>query len=90
MCQRIIPGYLEITIEENLEKFVALYGAASVLPKIHFLIHVPRLLERYVKDINTFKTLIFNYCLTFKYAHACNCCCLGKFQGIKNYTVKPV
>ena len=39
------PGYLEATIEE---KFVALYGAASVLPKMYFLIHVPRLSERYV------------------------------------------
>ena len=42
------PGYLEVTVEENLEMFVTLYGVASVLPKMHYLIHVPRLLERYV------------------------------------------
>lgn len=40
------PGYLEVTIEENLETFVTLYGDASIIPKMHFLIHVPCLLER--------------------------------------------
>ena len=39
-----MPGYLE----ENLEMFVTLYGGASIIPKMHFLIHVPRLLERQV------------------------------------------
>ena len=43
-----MPGYLEVTIEENLEMFVTLYGGASIIPKMHFLIHVPRLLERQV------------------------------------------
>ena len=42
------PGYLEVTIEENLEMFATLYGKDRILPKMHFLIHVPRLLERYV------------------------------------------
>jgi len=40
------PGYLEVAIEENLEMFVILYEEARILPKMHFLIHVPRLLER--------------------------------------------
>ena len=43
-----MPGYLEVTIEENLEMFATLYGEASVIPKMHFLIHIPRLLERQV------------------------------------------
>lgn len=41
------PGYLEVLIEENLEQFVILYRE-PVLPKMHFLIHVPRLLARYI------------------------------------------
>ena len=43
-----MPGYLEVTIEENLEMFATLYGGASIIPKMHFLIHIPRLLERQV------------------------------------------
>jgi len=41
------PGYLEVLIEENLEQFVVLYRE-PVLPKMHFLIHVSRLLARYI------------------------------------------
>ena len=40
------PSYLEVLIEESLEDFTKLYGEA-VLPKMHFLIHIPRLLARY-------------------------------------------
>lgn len=40
------PAYLEVLIEENLEDFTKLY-AEAVLPKMHFLIHIPRLLGRY-------------------------------------------
>ena len=40
------PGYLEVLIEENLLDFVELYREA-VLPKMHYLIHIPRLLARY-------------------------------------------
>ena len=43
-----MPGYLEVAIEENLEMFVTLYGGASIILKMQFLIHVPRLLERQV------------------------------------------
>ena len=43
-----MSGYLKLTIEENLEIFATLYGGASVIPKMHFLIHIPRLLERQV------------------------------------------
>ena len=43
-----MPGYLEVTIEENLGMFATLYGEASVIPKMHFLIHIPHLLERQV------------------------------------------
>ena len=43
-----MPGYLEVAIEENLEMFVTLYGGASIILKMQFLIHIPRLLERQV------------------------------------------
>ena len=43
-----MPGYLEVSIEENLEMFVTWYGGASIILKMYFLIHVPRLLERQV------------------------------------------
>ena len=41
------PGYLEVLIEENLEDFVKLYKE-TVLAKMHYLIHIPRLLARYI------------------------------------------
>lgn len=43
-----VPGFLEVQIEENLSHFVDLYKDESVIPKMHFLIHVPRFLARYI------------------------------------------
>ena len=37
-------AYLKTMIEEHHSSFVRLYPEASVIPKMHFLIHTPRLL----------------------------------------------
>ena len=42
-----IPNHLEILTKENLEEFRQLYSS-PVIPKMHYLIHVPRFLSRYV------------------------------------------
>lgn len=42
------PGYLEILIEDNLHTFTVLYPEQGVIPKMHFLIHIPRFLARFV------------------------------------------
>lgn len=41
-----IPSYLEVLIEENLEEFTELYSS-PVIPKMHYLIHIPRFLSKY-------------------------------------------
>ena len=41
------PAYLQVIIAENLETFKALYPNSSFKPKMHYLTHVPRYLERY-------------------------------------------
>ena len=39
---------LQILIEENLETFGILYKQASFIPKMHYLIHIPQYLQRYI------------------------------------------
>lgn len=41
-----VPGYLEVLIEENLEDFIEIYSS-PMIPKMHYLIHIPRFLSRY-------------------------------------------
>ena len=40
------PAYLQETLEAHLLQFKVLYPGASVIPKMHFLIHIPRYLEQ--------------------------------------------
>ena len=40
------PGVLEVLIEENLEEFTSLYPGQSVIPKMHFITHMPRFMAR--------------------------------------------
>lgn len=42
------PAYLAVLIQENLETYKTLYPEASFIPKMHYLVHVPQYLERYV------------------------------------------
>lgn len=41
------PSYLQVTLESHLMEFQALYPYASIIPKMHFLIHIPNFLDRY-------------------------------------------
>ena len=41
------PGYLEVLIEQNLQAFQDLYPDSSILPKMHFLVHMPHFLARF-------------------------------------------
>ena len=38
--------YLEILIEEHHEDFVRLYPDRSVIPKMHYMVHMPRLVRQ--------------------------------------------
>lgn len=40
------PGHLEVLIEDNLLQFTILYPQYNVIPKMHFLVHIPRYLAR--------------------------------------------
>ena len=42
------PGYLEVLLEQNLQAFLDLYPDHSILPKMHFLTHMPNFLARFV------------------------------------------
>ena len=42
------PGYLHQLIEEHHSNFTRLYPEYSVIPKMHFMIHVPRIMLRYM------------------------------------------
>lgn len=37
-------GYLKVLIEEHHSAFCVLYPSASVIPKMHYLVHSPRLI----------------------------------------------
>ena len=41
------PGYLEVLLEQNLQTFKDLYPDSNILPKMHFLVHVPHFLARF-------------------------------------------
>ena len=43
------PGYLYQLVEEHHSNFTQLYPEYSVIPKMHFMIHVPRIMLRYVE-----------------------------------------
>ena len=42
------PAYVQVTIENHVMEFKILYPDASIIPKIHFLIHIARFLEWYL------------------------------------------
>ena len=43
----IVP-YLKVLIEEHHEAFCVLYSGSSIIPKMHYVIHLPDWLLRYV------------------------------------------
>lgn len=40
------PAYLQVVLESHLTQFQCLYPNAPVIPKMHFLVHIPRYLDR--------------------------------------------
>ena len=40
-----VPAYLLILLEENLAVFKDIYPEATIIPKIHYLLHLPRYIE---------------------------------------------
>ena len=42
------PGVLHHKIEEHHTNFTVLYPDQSVIPKMHFLVHAPRIMMEYV------------------------------------------
>ena len=45
-------GYLKILIEDHHSSFCSLYPHASVIPKMHYIIHTPQLIQKYVMCSN--------------------------------------
>lgn len=45
------PGFLHHLIEEHHTNFTRLYPEYSVIPKMHFMVHVPRIMLRYVVEM---------------------------------------
>lgn len=43
---------LAVLISDHHQQFKALYPHASVTPKMHYLVHMPRLILRYFKSLN--------------------------------------
>ena len=41
-----VPAYLLILLEENLAVFKDIYPEATIIPKIHYLLHLPRYTEK--------------------------------------------
>ena len=41
-------GYLSVLITQHHQQFSYLYGGASLIPKHHYMIHMPRLILKYV------------------------------------------
>lgn len=40
------PSYLQVTLENHITDFRDLYPHASIIPKIHFLLHIARFFDR--------------------------------------------
>lgn len=42
-------SHLKFLIEEHHDEFCQIYPHASIIPKLHYLIHTPRLIMRYTQ-----------------------------------------
>ena len=41
-------AFLKVMIEEHHHMFAQLYPDSSIIPKMHYLVHTPRLISQYV------------------------------------------
>lgn len=55
-------------IETNLQEFTALYPHASVIPKMHFILHIARYIERYVTVIMSVLFCVQRYMVCYPYS----------------------
>lgn len=46
-------GYLSILISEHHHKFVSLHSSSMIIPKHHYMVHMPRLILEYVVTRST-------------------------------------
>ena len=44
-------AYLQVLIQNHHEKFKILYPDCSIIPKMHYMIHMPRTILRYVRFV---------------------------------------
>ena len=42
------PAYLKVIIESNLTTYQELYPESTFTPKMHYMVHIPQYLYRYV------------------------------------------
>ena len=55
--------YVQVLLEEYLETFHELYPTHTIIPKMHYLLHLPRYLERYCIHVHLY------YCMEFTYMY---------------------
>ena len=46
VIHRNTPAYLQVLLESNLITFRELYPQAKIIPKIHYLLHMPRYIQK--------------------------------------------
>lgn len=47
--EKSIPAYLQVLIENILQEFTELYPNDSVIPKMHFLVHIPSYMAKHIE-----------------------------------------
>ena len=51
-----VVEYLKELIESHHELFKEVYPSASIIPKLHYVIHIPQWIERLERCINNYYT----------------------------------
>lgn len=55
-------GYLKVLIKEHHSCFCQLYPSASVIPKMHYLVHTPRLITKYAPTLLSLYEVHTDFC----------------------------
>ena len=56
-------AYLRVIIEEHHESFIQLYPHCNVTPKMHYMVHYPQWISRYVSKIILHMTIYIIMCI---------------------------
>ena len=70
-------SYLRALIHDHHEVFCKLYPGHSVIPKMHFMVHTPRLMFQYVHVYTLYCTCI-HVCVLLMYIHVLLMCSVYK------------